>query len=208
MAAGDEATARSAMPRFALETVLIRLASLPQSLPVADLITRLEHLEGKPAAVVRSTETSARTRETTAPSAQLPPARVQSDLSVRAGSTDAWGEFVAFVSKEKKFLASHLASSTALTLPPEQLKIAVSERHHLAFLQDSDNFTTLKELATRFFAQDVAIQIASAVSDSTLKSPEMNSQPSMNSSEDRSPMVKEALRIFGGSIRNVRRDNG
>ena len=207
MAAGDEETARSAMPRFALEAVLIRLASLPQSLPVADLITRLERLEGKPAAVIRSTGPSARPQETVSPSPQLPPARVQSD-PVRTGTTDAWREFVAFVSKEKKFLASHLASSTALTLPPEQLKIAVSERHHLAFLQDSDNFTTLKELATRFFAQDVAIQIASAVSDSTLKSPEMNSQPPMNSSEDRSPMVKEALRIFGGSIRNVRRDNG
>jgi hypothetical protein len=26
--------------------------------------------------------------------------------------------------------------------------------------------------------------------------------------EERTDMVKEALRIFGGSIRNVRRDNG
>jgi len=26
--------------------------------------------------------------------------------------------------------------------------------------------------------------------------------------EERSPMVKEALRIFGGSVRNVRRENG
>jgi len=208
MAAGYEETARSAMPRFALETVLIRLASLPQSLPVADLIARLERLEGKPAAVIRSTGPSARPQETVGPSPQLPPRRVQSDLSVRPGTTDAWREFVAFVSKEKKFLASHLASSTALTLPPEQLKIAVSERHHLAFLQDSDNFTTLKELATRFFAQDVTMQIADVVADSALKPSEMNSQPSMNSSEDRSPMVKEALRIFGGSIRNVKRDNG
>jgi hypothetical protein len=67
---------------------------------------------------------------------------------------------------------------------------------------------TLKELATRFFAQDVTIQIAGVVADSALKPSEMNPQPSMNSAEDRSPMVKEALRIFGGSIRNVRRDNG
>lgn len=208
MAAGDEETARSAMPRFALETVLIRLASLPQSLPVADLITRLERLEGKPAAVIHSTGPSARAQETIAPSPRLPPAPVQSNLSVPAGTTDAWREFVAFVSKEQKFLASHLASSTVLTLPPENLKITVSERQHLAFLQDSDNFMTLKELATRFFAQDVTIQIAGVVADSALKPSEMNPQPSMNSSEDRSPMVKEALRIFGGSIRNVRRDNG
>jgi hypothetical protein len=29
-----------------------------------------------------------------------------------------------------------------------------------------------------------------------------------NPGADRSPMVNEALRIFGGAVRNVRRDNG
>ena len=46
MAAGDEEITRSSTPRFALESVLIRLAELPQSLPVAQLIERLERLEG------------------------------------------------------------------------------------------------------------------------------------------------------------------
>jgi hypothetical protein len=31
---------------------------------------------------------------------------------------------------------------------------------------------------------------------------------SVNPTDDRSPMVNEALRIFGGSVRTVRRDNG
>jgi hypothetical protein len=113
---------------------------------------------------------------------------------------------VAFVGKEQKFLASHLASGSALTLPPGQLNIGVSERHHLAFLQDNDNLATLKELARRFFAQDVAVQIAGVVSDNASKSPEMTSAGPLAPTEERSPMVKEALRIFGGSIRNVRRD--
>ena len=47
MAAGDEEIARSANPRFALESVLIRLATLPKTLPVGELIDRLERLEGK-----------------------------------------------------------------------------------------------------------------------------------------------------------------
>jgi hypothetical protein len=115
---------------------------------------------------------------------------------------------VAFVSTEQKFLASHLASGSALTLPPDPLRIGVSERHHLAFLQDSDNLATLKDLAKRFFAQDVLVQVASVASDNTPKSPDANMPGSMNPAEERSPMVKEALRIFGGSIRNVRRDNG
>jgi len=209
MAAGDEEIARSTVPRFALESVLIRLASLPQSLPVAELIERLERLEGKPKSMTRPPVVPTRARESTATAPQAPaisPA-ISSQSGVPASTTDKWGEFVAFVSKEKKFLGSHLASGSALTLPPEPLKIGVSERHHLSFLQDSDNFSALKELARKFFLQDVTVQIASVIAEGSPPATGM-AQPTTHPTEDRSPMVKEALRIFGGSIRNVRRDNG
>ena len=92
-------------------------------------------------------------------------------------------------------------------MPPEQLKIAVSERHHLAFLQDADNMATLKDLARRFFTQEVSVQIFSELSlPAGSGALESGATPSTTGS-DRSDMVKEALRIFGGSIRNVRRDN-
>src|SRR5688500_14411676 len=42
MSAGDEEIARSSNPRFALETVLVRLATLPKTLPVGQLLERLE----------------------------------------------------------------------------------------------------------------------------------------------------------------------
>ncbi len=209
MAAGDQEIGRSAAPRFALETTLVRLASLPQSLPVAELIERLERLEGgKPAPSARSGAPSPRAQEgepSPRPQAFAPPS--PSAASERAGGTDRWRDFIAFVSKEKKFLASHLASSTALSLPPEPLKIAVSERHQMAYLQDSDNFAALKALAARFFAQDVTVEIAGVASGSAVKGSETQSQPLIDGADERSPMVKEALRIFGGSIRNVRRDS-
>ena len=47
MAAGDEEVNRSANPRFPLETVLVRLATLPKTLPIAHLLERLEKLERK-----------------------------------------------------------------------------------------------------------------------------------------------------------------
>jgi DNA polymerase-3 subunit gamma/tau len=206
MAAGDEEIGRSAMPRFALETALVRLATLPKALPVAELIERLERLEGKALTNIRSDGSMMRVKERPAAQAQVTPRPSPSETANRRDGSQVWQEFVAFVSKEQKFLASHLASGSALTLPPGQLNIGVSERHHLAFLQDSDNLATLKELARRFFAQDVAVQIASVSSDSASKSPEMTSSGPLSPTEERSPMVKEALRIFGGSIRNVRRD--
>ena len=211
MAAGDEEIGRATTPRFALETVLIRLATLPQSLPVADLVERLERLEGQaPVGAGPQVGTARMSRLATPPPAPITPvapARIV-DAPPRAEFGDVWRQFVGFVGKEQKFLASHLDSAAALSLPPGQLKIAVSERHHLAYLQDSDNLATLKDLAKRFFAQDVAVQISSMVSEPAASAPERGASASANPAPERSEMVKEALRIFGGSIRNVRRDNG
>jgi DNA polymerase-3 subunit gamma/tau len=203
MSAGDEQIARSAMPRFALETVLIRLATLPKALPVAELIERLERLEEKTLPTADSDGRSTSVKERAAPATPVRPLPSETDYSSR-GEADVWREFVTFVSKEKKFLSSHLASGTALSLPPGELKIAASERQHLAFLQDSDNLATLTELAKRFFSRDVPVQIVASESAPTL--PDVAGPAGTNQAEQRSPMVKEALRIFGGSIRNVRRD--
>ncbi len=126
------------------------------------------------------------------------------ETALRAGSGDVWRDFVAFVGTEKKFLASHLESGAPLSLPPGPLKVAVSERQHLAFLQDGDNSATLKDLAKRFFAQDVAMQIVAQIAEPSAL--DRGAAAAANPGEERSPMVKEALRIFGGSIRNVRRD--
>ena len=219
MAAGDEEIARSATPRFALETVLIRLATLPQTLPVAELVERLEQLEGKAPAPVRPQVMSQRMSEPavapiTAPAptvAAVPPAVATvpyvAEPAARAPAGDVWHDFVAFVGKEKKFLASHLDAATAQSLPPGQLKIGVAERHHLVFLQDSDNFATLKDLARRFFAADVAVQISAMLADSAALSADRSVSAAAAPAPDRSEMVKEALRIFGGSVRTVRREN-
>jgi len=205
MAAGDEEITRSAAPRFALESLLIRLAGLPQTLPVTELIERLERLEGKPSA-------AGSVKERVAPPVQeraTPPIRPTATVAAAATSaplpaTDAWRDFIAAIGKEKKFLASNLDNAKPLELPPGRLKIGVSERQHLAFLLDGDNLATLKEQAAKFFGQDVNVQIVSLISDSVAEP--RDSGFSVNPADDRSPMVNEALRIFGGSVRTVRRD--
>lgn len=201
MAAGEEDIARSSTPRFALESVLIRLAGLPKTLPVAEWVERLERLETKSstgARVDRAVPPSEKQTRAPAPSPAFPVVSAPS-----GDETDNWREFIAFVGKEKKFLASHLDASTPLELAPGRLKVGVSERHHLAFLLDGDNLLTLRDLAKKFFAQNVAVQIVDLLSDGASKSAAAPAHPA----DERSPMVKEALRIFGGSVRNVRRDN-
>jgi len=211
MAAGDEEIVRAATPRFALETTLIRLVALPQTVPVGELIDRLERLEGKMPLAARGTVAAARDgAATTSPAgsfAQPPALSGTADAVSHGSSGDIWRDFVAFVRKEQKFLGSHLDAATAQSLPPAQLKIGVSERHHLAFLQDADNLATLKDLARRFFNQDASVQIITMASESIADPAGLGPNKSVNPTQERSEMVKEALRIFGGSIRNVRREN-
>lgn len=208
MAAGDEEVARSATPRFALEAALIRLANLPQSLPVAEILARLERLEGRASAAARPSVAAERPKGVSTAAPVLPAAVPPHPEAASAAGDDAgkWREFIAFVGKEQKFLASHLGATAALSLPPAPLKISVAERHHLVFLQDADNLAALRELAKRFFAQEVTIQfVASALN----AAPAGNDEASRadGAADDRSEMVKEALRIFGGSVRSVRREN-
>jgi DNA polymerase-3 subunit gamma/tau len=204
MVAGDEEIARAATPRFALESLLVRLAGLPQTLAVADLIERLERLEGK-------SSTSAGVKARVAPAAGertaagSPPEARTAEASGPVPGPDAWNNFVAAIGREQKFLASHLNAAKSLELPPGRLRIGVTERHHLAFLLDGDNLATLKEQARKFFGQDVNVQIVSLISENAAESRDASAA---SPSDDRSAMVSEALRIFGGSVRTVRRDNG
>jgi DNA polymerase III subunit gamma/tau len=205
MAAGDEDVARSGNPRFALETVLIRLATLPKTLPIAQLLERLEKLEKKLPAAGPTPSARVPERSTQAPQTAAHASPAAGSFAGDPGSL--WQSFISFVGKEKKFLASHLEASAAFELLPGQLKIGVAERHHLNYLQDPDHLAALTNLAKRFFGDDVAVLITAADSESPVRQSGSMVAGAMNPGDEGGPMVKEALRIFGGSIKTVRREN-
>ena len=92
-------------------------------------------------------------------------------------------------------------------LLPGKLKIGVAERHHFNYLQDPDNLSVLKHLAKRFFGDDVVVQVTATDSESLGRGTETAMQATGSLEDQGNTMVKEALRIFGGSIKTVRREN-
>jgi len=60
----------------------------------------------------------------------------------------------------------------------------------------------LKSFAGRFFSGDVAIQVTEVTSTGVT-----TQQTAQGSGEGGSEIVREALRIFGGSIKGVRKEN-
>ncbi|MCH8055238.1 MAG: DNA polymerase III subunit gamma/tau [Deltaproteobacteria bacterium] len=203
MAEGDEEVSRSPYARFALETALVRLATVPKTMPVAELLERLEMLEkklseeGNVGSLPRHKERSPTVEREDEPS-QSP---------VGDNKAEVWKKFVAFVMIEKKFLASHLEQVRPLELPPGQLKIGVEERHHFSYLQDPENLSSLKDLARRFFSDDVTVTINSMASRKEQSRGE-TTNPTKSTGGEGNDMVKEALRIFGGSIREIKREDG
>jgi len=208
MAKGDEEVGRSAYPRFALETTLVRLAALPASLPVVEVIERLEQLERR--LVQGEKEASLAPPPAHREASPLPPAPPSAPPPAPEPRTDdepveTWKKFVAFVMKEKRFLALHLEPSRPLELPPGPLRIGVEDRHHLSYLQDPENFPLLKEFARRFFSRDVAVTVVALPPQEREQRPR-EVKPAEPPEKDE--LVTDALRIFGGTIKEVKRENG
>lgn len=219
MAEGDEEVARSAYPRFALEAALVRLATLPAAMPVGQLIDRLEALEKKlsssgdtrPTAQPASRRVDGPPHDSTLRAStekpQTPAASpgnapaVGATRGLPADAAAKWQQFLAFVTQQKKFLAIHLADVEPLALPPGPLNLAVAGRHHLTYLQDPENLSTLKEFARSFFSTDVSVSLS------------LTEEKRARSEEDKDPaagaeltdMVREAHKIFGGSVKQAKR---
>jgi DNA polymerase-3 subunit gamma/tau len=216
MAEGDEEVARSAYPRFALEAALVRLATLPATVPVDQLLDRLELLEKKlpggagskpasPGAAPKLFETSAAATAPfrAAPSAALKPAPETAAPPHEPGgdAAETWKKFVAFVTQEKKFLAVHLEQTRPVALPPGTLALAVEERHHLNYLQDPEHLSLLKDFARRFFSQEVSLSIALLEE----KRPPQDGGKPARQNDETDEVDREAARIFGGSVKQVKR---
>jgi len=227
MSAGDDEVARSPNPRFALEAVMVKLATLPKTLPVNELLERLEGLEkklaGRPAAPVATPKEALAPARAAEHRANIAPAASPGEASpspnrrqpapaqpvVSGDKEEMWREFVTAVRKERKFLALDLDSAKLIDLVPGRLLIGVDERRKLDSLLDTENFASLKNIAKRFFSEDIAIEVKLIVESSGEKEGAADSVVVSSAAEQLSDMANETLRIFpGSSVRSVRREGG
>lgn len=205
MAEADEEVARSPYPRFALEAAVVRLATLPKTMPISEVLDRLESLERR----LR--------REGRGNSPPLPDEKARVEARNEEGAsanapggkdrTEMWKQFVSFVRKEKRFLGSHLERFSPLELSPGQLRIGVEDRHYLSYLQDPENLSSLKEFARRFFRGEVSVSVVplAAKKQGITEAAPQTVVPSASAPAEAGDVVQEALRIFGGSIKGVKR---
>lgn len=208
MAEGDEEVARSSYPRFALEAGLVRLTTLPKTMPISELLDRLEKMEKKLSRGERA-KTASQLDEGPPEARPAEKESLPQSSTVEGNDSDeVWKKFIAFVMREKKFLASYLERVRPLEVSPGQLKIGVEERLDFSYLQDPENLSSLKDLARRFFSQEVAVGITSIASKRLENKDEGKHVANAESYNDqRNDIVRETLRIFGGSVKGVKRES-
>jgi hypothetical protein len=113
-----------------------------------------------------------------------------------------WKKFVAYVTQQKRFLALHLEKARPLSLPPGQLRLGVEERIDFNYLQDPENLSALREFARRFFSAEVSVALAPLLEK---KPRDEAAKVDPGTGEAANDVVQEALRIFGGSVKQVKR---
>jgi DNA polymerase-3 subunit gamma/tau len=203
MAAADESLTRSAYPRFALETALVRLATLPKTLPVSALLERLERLEGKLGPPAGPAKNHSAERKANPSLEQPTPTNSEFPTAAGEDKAEVWSKFVAFVIKEKRFLGAYLEKVQPLELSSKQIKIGAGDRFNLDSLRDAENINFLKDLARRFFSTEVTVTIApwEPVDGGSKKSATPGKSP-----DPLSVMADATLRELGGTIREVKKN--
>lgn len=220
---GDEIVARSPYPRFDLEVSLVRVATLPRTVNIADAIEELQRLERKledvtpvregkvpppeaqpvrepePVDMPQPVEAPEPDREevtdrTAVPSGR-PAHKVEAASEAPEPSPAGWNRFLEFVAGEERVLASYLQQGKLLEISAAGLKLGLQGLYR-SYLQNRENMARLEQFLERFFQRKMAVTVVLAGNGEG--GPEAPPGADQEKPED---IIDEALRIFGGSLK-------
>jgi DNA polymerase-3 subunit gamma/tau len=130
------------------------------------------------------------------------------------GSHADWERFVAFVVEKRPAVGSVLEHGSPLKLESGLMEIGFpAGSYYLTSAQDADSIREIKELAEEFRGADTVVKIRS-ITPETGASPRSLAEKKKSDREERveslkqevaaHPVINEALRLFGGTITDIR----
>ncbi|WP_027716403.1 DNA polymerase III subunit gamma/tau [Desulfuromonas sp. TF] len=212
--------ASSSFPRLTLEMALVRLAHLPPARDVGTLVRKIEDLERRLAGdadrlpvASPSLRPSAPAQET-ARDAGPPPKKPEAPASPAAGGK-GWQGLVEHVrEKRRPGIASILEQASLLTFELPLMKIGLPKGSFaLSQLEDNEYLEDLSRLAEEYFQQKIDVRIT-ALDERQANAPPSLAEERQSRETDRKkrlredalshPMVKTALEVFSGEVREVK----
>jgi DNA polymerase III subunit gamma/tau len=223
----DAEMAFASFPRLVLEIALLKAATLEPVIPILDLLEKLKTMETGSVHTPSLPWDTGRTvpiteqRRHEPPRNATPPQQTPSTPSVETpstksncNSTPSWERFVAFANEKRPAIGSVLEHGSPLKQESGLLEIGFpAGSYFLSSLQDAESIAEIKTLANEFTGQETTIRIksiAQSMDDVPLslaekkKSDHEQRQEELKREVDEHPVIKEALRIFGGTITDIR----
>ena len=208
---GDEVVARSPYPRFDLEVSLVRLATLPHTVNIADAVEELQRLEQrleevgqvhaeKPVVETEPLHQAEPTPEEESDRSVREPAHPAQKVAAESQGSEpslaAWSHFLEFVAGENRLLASCLQQGKVLEISAAGLRLGLEDRFHLRYLEEKENRALLEWFVERFFKPGMIVTVVSAANGEGVAE-----DPAGPDQENAADIIDEALRIFGGTVR-------
>jgi len=222
---------KAPLPRVVLETIVLRMASLPSTTSLKEILDKLANLQEKLMESTGSSKSLAEERpfssprpekenqhegdpsELAVPSALLTQKR-DSPASPRgeeSASEESWSALIEGIRKEKPLLASFLDHSRLMKKEGNTLDVGFSENSLFSeSVQESKKKRELEQVCEEFFGEKMRINICVLDSgaeglegqDSGLTTGQRNEK--IREEAKRHPLIKEALNIFGGGIAEIK----
>ena len=225
----DGEMAYASFQRLILEMALLKATILVPIVPINELIEKIKMLETgavhTPSLPWNSARPSASSdavpsrpdpqRVATQPVTPVPhiPAPPVPKTQVHGSHSD-WERFVAFTVEKRPAIGSVLEHGSPLKLEPGLMEIGFpTGSYYLTSAQDADSIKEIQEMATEFSGTAITVKIKPIIpetGDSPLSLAEKkkcDGEQRMNTLKQEvaaHPVINEALRLFGGTIIDIR----
>lgn len=222
----DAEMAFASFPRLVLEIALLKAATLEPVIPILELLEKLKTLETSavhtpslPWNVGHNAPVTERQRHEPPRNSPPPPASAPvpvdtSSIKSNRTSTPSWERFVAFVNEKSPAIGSVLEHGSLLKQEAGLVEIGFPVgTYYLSSAQDAESIAEIATLAKEFAGQEITIRIKS-IAHATDNVPLSLAEKKKSDREQRQeelkrevvehPVIKEALRIFGGAITDIR----
>jgi DNA polymerase-3 subunit gamma/tau len=217
--------AYASFPRLIVEMALLKAALMAPLIPIQELIEKIKVLETAAVHTPSLPWDTTRPVSTPAPSQQEPPGtptfRPAPAISATAAPPDSggghtdWGRFVAFVNEKDRQLGSVLEHGSPIKQEKGLIEIGFpAGSYYLTAAQDAEFIADVQAKACTFTGTETDIRIKSidaALTEAPLSLAEKKKCDAEQHLEELkqeavvNPVIKEAVRIFGCSITDVRK---
>jgi len=223
----DAEMALASFPRLVLELALLKAATMEPVIPIHELLEKLKVMETSAVHTPPLPWDSGRPAPASARQPQDPPKSQQhtrrtepaSPNGAPAGEAErpakpSWERFVSFVCGKNPAIGSVLEHGSPLKQERGVMEIGFPEgSYYLVSLQDVESIAEIKALADEFTGEATVVRIVAigkAVDDTPLslvekkKNDHERRQEELRQEVAEHPVIKEALRVFGGAITEIR----